>query len=321
MTRWFYPDPNQPYTSAADDDKAASLQRRINAVFGLPQGRTMRIGEWRSSTAGKCLEFTDAQYTLLTGKPTNPLTAAEQASVVAVAPAGLVESTFRPRNEVQGWVNRVYVCIGDSIFKGGFVAHAADERLHSLLLDTTSPLIVYGNEDSSTPTEQGLNCGVDSSCYNDTGAPLEDWVQIYSWMVGDLTFGPLTTPVFVVGLGSNDINGEGRTGAQTWALAETFIDQLRTDFPACKIVMCTVIARTTNSTLNNTIIDYNTLLKANYSSAGADAVADLAANTECDPSTPSVTSNSTYYAADGVHPKPALTAIMAATIKTAIAGL
>jgi lysophospholipase L1-like esterase len=129
----------------------------------------------------------------------------------------------------------------------------------------------------------------------------------------------LNTPenvVLHVWLGTNDLAYDlTLSAADVWARAETSIGLLRTEFPDIPIIMGTHIRRGEVSALNTRIGDYNTLLRANYLSIGADDYVDYE-TCNADFNTSTGNSASANYAGDGVHPSTVGAGFLATALST-----
>lgn len=251
------------------------------------------------------------------------LSATELSTATSTAPAGLTSSSVLPEYEIQPFVRKEVIFLGDSITNcqmAGLAAHTPAQALHSQVLNATDSrgrASYYNMEYAYNRDIASLNLGTNSARYiYTTGAPAsieQNWKESYHWKAGHFRVAP-TTQFFVNCLiGSNDCTYEG-TGAQVWTRATEFLPRIRADYPDAKILLCTLIARGGVYTIR----DYNQLVRANWQDY-ADAIVDLGAIPQfADDNTDVVTADRTYYGTDSVHQTPAATAIMGAAIKAVI---
>lgn len=114
--------------------------------------------------------------------------------------------------------------------------------------------------------------------------------------------------IFFYWLGTNDLAYDsGVIGADVYARAVRQIAQLRADFPHLVIIVCTVIKRNGDADFG---LGYNTLLRANYQSIGANVLCDFDATVG--------DWDDLIYTTDGTHPNNAGHALMAPTFRAAL---
>lgn len=198
-------------------------------------------------------------------------------------------------------------------------------------------LVAYGarRADRSAETSDILLARGDSLTSGQGSALVAPWMfrsgqmtnaKRYNYgLEGDYAFAPSTSAaalvsnypvgagrnVAVVWLGTNDIHGAARTGAQTETAIATHCSALRA--AGYKVVVCTL--QDFSGGFGTPIAACNTALRANYTTY-ADALADLADRSELSDNT-----NTTYYSSDGVHLIDAGYAVVAAVVDAAIASI
>jgi len=307
---------------SAEVDALTLTQRYIMDQLGYPDLGTNKL--FRSGVVTSALwgRVSDELYPAISSY----LTAAELASVVSSTPGGFTLSGTIPVFQPKPRKKTIFV-IGDSISAGVSTTQGlADAPVAQavVLLDATA----VGND--LEPEDRGFegqewaacNLALGSSSWGNTNAG--GGIAVYPQRF-DLAFNQrfrtlnLNTPenvVLHVWLGTNDLAYDtGLSAADVWARAETSIGLLRTEFPDLPIVMGTHIRRGEVGALNTRIGDYNTLLRANYLTIGADDYVDYEV---CHPDFSTSTGDSTTatYAGDGVHPSTVGAGYLAAALST-----
>lgn len=205
------------------------------------------------------------------------------------------------------------LCIGDSITYGTN-ATSTSQTTPVLATATSYPSQLQSLINGASKSIDVVNIGLPSALVHDfvtvqsgqAATYIDDWGGYLSPARRAAGF----KEVVVLFMGTNDIGLASRTAAQVEADLTTAVKIIRA--AGGRIALCTILPRhsfytTTNETARLAV---NTWLRAN--TAGADAVIDMAATQDgaafpfADPisgngSTDNVTSNTTYYGADGIH--------------------
>lgn len=153
-----------------------------------------------------------------------------------------------------------------------------------------------------------------------------DWFRDFDRYLTGIRVGTGQQLWFVFEMSSNDIDYNSATPVTgAGSIVENnlipFMAKVRALYPTANVVWTTPIARTTNTTLNNRIIQFRDYLMNNRASLGIDHVIntsliDVGGVKIFDPATPSVTSNTTYYLGDSVHLNTNGTAQLFGPVKT-----
>lgn len=315
----------QPDTFLRPEYGGAAIQNGGDSAEVLPIDLTMRyicnqLNIPTNATSYLCVtgqdgssnwwfRVTDDVYTAISSY----LSAAELATVQSSAPAGFVLRSnlikFQPN------ANKINLFLrGDSISAGlgtttgdtrdVFIAQAVNSLAGQTLsyYDTT-----YREGESLNYKIANMSLG-GSSWANTAGggAPGSDAYPLredlaYPQRTQTLCFDNDSQNIFTYWLGTNDLAYDGTlTGADAWTRAATRIAALRAQYPDLKIIVCTTVKREMLAPLNNRINDYNVLMRANFLTAGADALADFEADISQLNITTGVTTDTLYYT-DEIH--------------------
>ena len=258
------------------------------------------------------------------------LTAAEAASVVSSAPVGFSLTGDIPIFQPKARKKTIFV-IGDSISAGVSTTQGLLDAPVAQAIVILDPTAIENTLEPADRCFEGAewascNLALGASSWGNTNAG--GGIAVYPQRF-DLAFNQrfrtlclngAEDVVLHVWLGTNDLAYDtGLTAAQVWARAETAIGQLTTEFPGVPIIMGTHIRRGEVSALNNRIADYNTLLAANYLTAGATHYADYAASHASFSPTTGDSDDLSVYAGDGVHPSTAGAGALAVTMAAVLA--
>ncbi len=306
-------------------------QRHIATQLGWPASGTHYV--CRSGKISTAPEQTWARVSSGLYPSISPyLTNSELASVTTTAPANFTLTgdipSFMPKVRKQ-----TIFTIGDSISAGVSTTNDlldAPVALAMGMLDSTAV------EHPLEPQKRGFegvqwaacNLALGGSSWGNTNAAGGDAAYPKRF---DLAFNqrfrtlPLNTTEKVIcqiWLGTNDLAYDtSLTPDQVWTRATTQIGRMRTAFPNLKIVMGTLIRRTENAALLARLNSYNTLLRANYASIGADYFVDYEAAHPDFSTTSGGNSASSNYAGDGVHPSTAGAGFLATALKNFMLGV
>jgi len=297
---------------SAEIDSLTLTQRHIMRQLGYVKDGTDKL--WRSGTVSgaQWARVSDNLYPAISSY----LTTAELASVVSSAPVGFSLTgdipVFQPKPRKKN-----VIVIGDSISAG---VSTTNDLLDSPIAQAIADLDPTAIENSLEPNDrcfEGLvwascNLALGGSSWGNTNAGGGDAVYpkrfdlAWNQRFRTLCLNGEEQVALHIWLGTNDLSYDtGLSAAQVWARAETHIGNVRAEFPSVPIIMGTCIRRTEGSPLNTRIDAYNTLLRANYATIGADDYVDYAT---AHPSFDPLTGNSgdlTVYAGDNVHPSTA----------------
>ena len=302
-------------------------QRHICRQLGLPDNKTHYLFRIGTAASVIWIRVTDNVYSAISPY----LTATELATVVSTAPVGFALSSnniqLQPRS-----VGTNLILRGDSISAGlgtttgdtkdTFISQA----VNSIAGETLSSLDVAHRERVSA-NYKVVNISLGGSSWANTNASgnntypyREDLAYAQRTQTMPLDGGAANS-IFTYWLGTNDLSYEPTlSGADAWARAASRIATLRAEFPLLPIIVCTTMKRSELSALNNRINDYNVLMRANYLTAGANALCDFEANVPQVNLTTGDTTNTTYYT-DGTHVTTATHALLAPVFKTAFLSL
>lgn len=315
--KWFRPDSNRRDGVAivnngdsAETSPFTLMTRAVLRALGLPFGGTRTLFDYGTATD----TFVYARCPDLLYSAVSPyLTAAELATVVSVLPAGWTVAT-PPIALIPNPRKRSIIVRGDSI-TAGLGTTSGDTRdiwltqaINGIAGETLSFAGTPYREAESKNYYLG-NMSLGGSNWDNSVAqglgeeayPLREALA-YAQRTATHAMNSLgSRMLFIYSLGTNDPSYDASvTGAIAWARAAARIAALRAAFPAIKIAIWTLIKRSEASSLNNRLNDYNVLARANYASAGADALIDVEANVPQLNITTGNTGNTTYYT-DGTH--------------------
>lgn len=314
--KWFLPDTSlrADYGGAAIQDGGDSAeiaaytltQRHICRQLGLPANGTHYLFRLGTVAGVPWIRVTDNIYSAISSY----LSTAELASVTSTMPVGFTQSSANIR--LQPFANKTNLILrGDSISAGlgtttgdtrdVFISQAVNSVAGETLVTTDGSVHRERVSDSYKVTNMSLG----SSSWANTDAGGENTYPYRE----DLAYAQRTqtmplnsaSNVFMYWLGTNDLAYDtALSAADAWARAATRIAALRAEFPLLKILVGTIIKRSESSTLNTRLDDYNTLLRANAITEGADAIVDFEADVPEVNITTGDTTNLTYYT-DGTH--------------------
>ena len=277
------------------------------------------------------MRVSDLFYTAISGY----LASDEAASVTSSAPSGfVVTSSYAIMNAVS---NKISVFIrGDSISAGTLTTSPSSSAVNAYpklgielisgeVLKEVNPQTAYFGQEMVSKSYALNNFSIGSSSWdNSVNLGMSEDVYprretlAYAQRTRTLAMQNCRS-VFMYWLGTNDISYDATvTGAIAYARAAARITQFRTDFPNVKLMVGTLIRRSTSSTLNGKLNDYNALLRANYVSAGVHVLCDFEANIPQMNISTGDTTNTTYYNTDGIHPTNAGQALLAPVFKNAL---
>lgn len=306
--------------SAEVNDETLTIRHICNQLT-LPKNYTNQLFEIGSASGTTYIKVSDETYSAISSY----LTTAELASVVSSEPASYVSSSnvadFQPR----GRGTNVFVN-GDSLSTAtagptGWQTMYCADAIRSI---AGEDLPTDDLRELESDNYKLINIALGSSSWANTIAPNNAYP-----LREDLRFNqrvrtlPLeanaANNVFSYWLGSNDLAYDtGLSGADCWTRATTRITALRAQFPNIKVILCTTIKRTEVSALNDRINDYNVLMRANYVSAGVDALADFENDVSVCNLTTGDTTNATYYSGDNIHLTDATHDLLAPVFLTAL---
>lgn len=249
------------------------------------------------------------------------LSSAELTTVQSTAPSGF--SVVSQKAQLQPHSERInLIWRGDSIPDGTSVTNGKRDVYASLAIQS-----LENNLGTFSETDRILlgkkycliNLSLGGSSWADTGSIYPQREDLaYNQRTKTLPLNHLNKCIFVYNF-TNDLPYDlTLTPAQNFTRAQNRIQTLKTDFPTIKVVVCTNIKRTENTTLNSRIHDYNNLLRSGYLSIGADAICDFAAIPSFHPLTGDTT-NTSYYSSDGIHLVEGGHTLMMPTAKAMIA--
>lgn len=290
---------------SAEVDVITLTTRAIFRSLDLPDNGTHFLNQNGSDGVDLWMKISDNLYPDISAY----LSAVELASVVSSLPAGYVNNSTIPIFNPKVGLKNLFV-IGDSLSSGtsGGGLPSAPSKQALDLIETTEEIATepagrgYKN---STWVLSNMALGGSSFANTDTGSS-----YVYPFRF-DLSFNQRfrtlalnggETSYIHIWLGSNDLAYDLTiSGSDVWDRFVTAIGQLNTEFPNTHIIVGTAIRRSENATLNGRINDFNTLMRANYLTAGASYLADFeASHASFDTSTGDSTDMSVY-TGDGVH--------------------
>ncbi len=290
--------------------KAEDLTHRyVLKKLGFPKDKTDFILQEGLVSGAVWYQVSDPVYTALSSH----LTATELASVVSAPPAGFSLNANKPAFTSRSGLKNLHV-IGDSLSRGWLASGALNDSPcvqaingmagETLVEDTTQEADrVWQSENWAV-----FNNAVAGSSFANTRAA--GGTAVYPERL-DLSFNQRHRTIPLSGtaenyihiwLGTNDLAYEPlATGAYVWARTEALIGQLKIEHPTTPIIVGTCIRRGENASLNDRIDDFNTLMRANYVSAGADYLVDYETAHASFNSNTGDTTDTSQYNADGVH--------------------
>ena len=320
------------------------------AALAIKIGGTTQVTS-AYSLSGTTLAFTSAPVTgtnnitvlvswirvadLLYSTFSSYLTSDEVATVVSSAPSGFALTS--DYTHLQAASRRISVFIrGDSISAGTLTTSPSSSAVNAypklgielisgeVLKEINSTAVALGQEMISRTYDLN-NFSIGSSSWDNSvalGLDEEKYPRretlAYAQRTRTLAMQNCKC-IFMYWLGTNDISYDSSvTGANAWSRASSRITQFRTDFPNVKLIVGTLIRRSTSTTLNSKLNDYNVLLRANYASVGVHVLCDFEANISQMNITTGDTTNTTYYNTDGIHPTNAGQALLAPVFKNAL---
>lgn len=285
---------------SAEVSAATLCVRYLCVKLGLPAGRTEQLFQLGTASGNTWFKVSDNFYTAISPH----LSAYELSTVQSSAPSGYANSSATASFQPSAHKTNVIIR-GDSIL-AGLGTTTGDTRdiwptqainaIPGQTLSGSTPFRVLESDDYRL-----INMSLGSSSFANTVAPNNTYPlrEDLAYNQRTKTIPPTAREIFILWLGTNDISYDGTvTGADAWARAATRISALAADRPLAKIIATTIIKRSNGpNTYNN---DFNTLMRANYMTAGAHVLCDLEANVpECNIGTGDTT-NTTYYT-DTVH--------------------
>jgi len=337
--KWFQPEATNlraDYGSDAILDNGDSAEitpesltiRHICNELSLPKNYTnqlFKIGT--DSGANTWVRVSDETYSSISSY----LTSSETTSVVSSSPSGWsVSSTqayFQPRGR-----GTTVIVNGDSITDAlGITSNNKKLIYAAQAIDSISGETLANIESSADRTLQSknyrlINMALGGSSWantidqgnNEDLYPLPESLRFNQRTRTLPLNADATNNVFSYWLGTNDLSYDATlTGAQCWTRATTRITAFRAQFPNIPLILCTAIKRSESSALNDRINDYNVLMRANYSSAGVDALADFENEVSVVNISTGDTTNTTYYT-DGVHITETTHGLLAPVFLTAL---
>lgn len=310
----------------AETDVITLTTRHICRALNLPDNGTHYLFQAGTASGADWLRVSDDLYSAISSH----LTTAELASVVTVEPTGFSTSSKRPAFQPKAR-KKTLIVIGDSLSAGVSATNALEDAVAKQALD----LIQITSSSTGEPADRGwendiwalCNTALGSSSWANTNATggeagyPQRFDLAFNQRYRTLALNGGTDIYIHVWLGTNDLAYDtSLTGAQAWTRAETAIGQLTTEFPSVPIILGTAIRRSEANSLNDRLDDYNTLMRANYLSAGADHLVDYeSANAAFNVNTGDST-NGALYASDGVHLTTAGYAQCASALRDVLVG-
>jgi lysophospholipase L1-like esterase len=340
MTMYFQPDPNLRPTygggaivldgsgsQTTPTDMTCRWVARQLSIMKCGAEYNLRVGTATVPAAGAVwLYCSDADYTLISPH----LTSAELASATTTAPTGFSANNTRPAfSPSSAKPNLIFV--GDSITAGTGYGAADDTQtlpyqVVSRLTGYTGPTTIPVTRVYESRQFRVFNNGIGSSNFDNVVAPNNDFSRRWSFRraqsLDTLALPTGVTNIMPVWLGTNDISYDNTvTGAICWARAQAFLAAIRAALgSSVKVVIATALKRSDASSPNDRLNDYNTLIRANWQTAGFDALVDVERLTVDNSGTyvaapyyphkivtdgfgaAGVAANNNYYNGDGVHP-------------------
>lgn len=259
------------------------------------------------------------------------LSTTELASVQSTAPSGFVRRSKFTAFQPHPSKNTLFVR-GDSISAGlGTTSGDPTEVAFAQALELMGQNLSYedtANRQANGDTWRYLNVSLGGSSWGNTvaegntgGAATYPLREDLAFVQRIQTLALNTNSIFIYWLGTNDIAYDvSQSATNVWARTTTRLSAFRSQFPTIRLALCSLIKRGQTTALNTRISDFNTLLRANYLSAGADALIDFEANVPQVNIITGDTTDTTYYT-DGVHLTTAGHALLAPIIQTVLEGL
>ena len=312
----------QAFGDSAEVDGLTLTHRHICRELGLPIGHTQYLHGSGNVVGVAWAKVSDNLYPSISPY----LSAAELASVVSSAPVGFVASSAIPLFQPHP-VKTTIMARGDSISAGlgtttGDTRDVYLSQAINLISGETLDYLDVSYRTSESDNYRLCNISLGSSSWANTDASGENTYPYRE----DIAYPQRTQTIpmnggnciFIYWLGTNDLSYDtGLSGADAWARAATRLTALASEFPNLKIIIGTVVKRSELSALNNRIDDYNTLLRANYLTAGAHVLMDFEAEVSQVNISTGDTTNATYYT-DGTHLTTVTHGLLAPVAKTAI---
>lgn len=302
-------------------------QRYICRQLGLPANKTHYLFKIGTAAGVTYIRVSDNIYTTISAY----LSAAELATVVSSAPVGFTLSSntiqLQPSSKRTNLILR-----GDSISAGlGTTTGDTRDVFISQAIESISGEVLFSldvaHRERISDNYKVVNIALGGSSWANTNVSGETtypyredlaYAQRTQTMPLD---GGAANNIFTYWLGTNDLAYESTlSGSDAWDRAASQIAELRTEFPALPIIICTAMKRSELAALNDRIDDYNVLMRANYLTAGASVLCDFEANVpEVNISTGDTT-DTTYYT-DGTHITTVTHGLLAPVFKTAFLSL
>jgi hypothetical protein len=286
--------------------------RHICRELGLPANATEDLFPYGTATdTNTYMRVPDNLYTAISSY----LTTGEVSSAVSSEPAGWTRSSGRASLQPNPLRTNV-ILRGDSISAGVATTSGISDVYAALALNGVETLAFENNDrEAENSTWKLINMSLGSSSWGNTNAGETDTYPERE----DLAYNQRTrtlaldtgTCIFHYALGTNDMSYDtGLSAADAWARATTRLSALKTEFSGLIVCVSTCIKRTENTTLNGRIDSYNDLVRAGEGS-NYDVLIDFEADISAMNISTGDTTNTTYYGADGIHPKTAGQALMA----------
>lgn len=288
---------------SAEVSPATLCQRAICRSLGLPAYHTQYL--FNQGVATDTFTWMRVPAVLYSGISAY-LTAAELATATTTMPAGWALSSKMMNLQPHPTKTNVIVR-GDSISAGLGTTSGSTNDTYAAQAIGLIETLTFGSDSREAESKnyclRNLSLG-GSSWANTAPDTTNSYPENEAFAYNQRT---RTIPmnggncIFIYWLGTNDLSyDETLSAADCWARAAFRIGALAAEFPNLKIIIATTIKRGTGTPLNVRINDYNTLIRANYLSAGAHVLMDFEARVpEVNIVTGNV-SNTTYYT-DSVH--------------------
>lgn len=303
---FFNSDLIQNFGDSVEITPAGLTERHILKQLNLPNLSTRYLWvQGLDGSANTWIRVSDSLYPAISGF----LTSNELATVQSTLPTGFTVNSVKTKITPHP-IKQNIIVRGDSISAGlGTTSGSPDEVVWAQTVAAIDGTIIF--DSTFTGTRQGetenynyMNYSIGGSSWANIGAGGEKGYphrEDLAYPQRTSTLPLRANDIFIYWLGTNDLNYDpSTTGADIWTRAVNRLSTFRTDFPDTKLVLTSVIKRSESVTFNDRVNDFNTLLRANYLSAGADALIDFEANV---PEFNTVTGNTgdTAVYTDGTH--------------------